>query len=137
MRIDADSSEPDIIYRPAQIRNALSVSGGIGIDTGITLCYPYSMKTAISIPDELFGEIEKFAKGGGGKGTGYFFTGIVRPVVLQPEQKLYHPAERRHHTVDNHCNQEAGLPTPSNYRIVIDIGITIGHTISMTDMGKP
>lgn len=34
----------------------------IKIDMGITLCYPYGMKTAISIPDQLFEEVEKFAQ---------------------------------------------------------------------------
>lgn len=32
------------------------------IDNGITICNTYSMKTAISIPDELFKKIEKVAK---------------------------------------------------------------------------
>jgi len=32
------------------------------IDVGITICYPLGMKTAISIPDELFQEIDKYAK---------------------------------------------------------------------------
>ena len=34
----------------------------MGIDKGITLWYLPSMKTAISIPDEIFREIEKFAE---------------------------------------------------------------------------
>lgn len=34
----------------------------VGIDRSITLCYPFSMKTAVSIPDEIFREVEKFAK---------------------------------------------------------------------------
>lgn len=37
-------------------------SNSQGIDSGITLCYPSVMKTAISIPDEIFKEVEKFAK---------------------------------------------------------------------------
>jgi predicted CopG family antitoxin len=32
------------------------------IDISITFCYPFSMKTAISIPDDIFRELEKFAK---------------------------------------------------------------------------
>ena len=32
------------------------------IDSGITFCYPNSMKTAISVPDKIFKEVEKFAK---------------------------------------------------------------------------
>lgn len=32
------------------------------IDNGITVCNTYNMKTAISIPDELFKKIEKIAK---------------------------------------------------------------------------
>ena len=34
----------------------------LGIDIGITIRYLLSMKTAISIPDELFKEVEKFAQ---------------------------------------------------------------------------
>ena len=33
-----------------------------GIDISITICYPTGMKTAISIPDDIFRELEKFAK---------------------------------------------------------------------------
>jgi len=33
-----------------------------GIDISITFCYPLGMKTAISIPDDIFRELEKFAK---------------------------------------------------------------------------
>ena len=33
-----------------------------GIDISITICYSFSMKTAISIPDDIFRELEKFAK---------------------------------------------------------------------------
>lgn len=32
------------------------------IDSGINFCYPKSMKTAISVPDKIFKEVEKFAK---------------------------------------------------------------------------
>lgn len=32
------------------------------IDKGITFCYLLGMKTAISIPDEIFKEVEKYAK---------------------------------------------------------------------------
>ena len=34
----------------------------ICIDKGITFSYPKSMKTAISIPDNIFREVEEFAK---------------------------------------------------------------------------
>lgn len=33
-----------------------------GIDNGITFCYPLSMKIAISIPDKIFKDVERFAK---------------------------------------------------------------------------
>jgi metal-responsive CopG/Arc/MetJ family transcriptional regulator len=33
-----------------------------GIDFGITSCHNGNMKTAISIPDEIFREIERFSK---------------------------------------------------------------------------
>ena len=33
-----------------------------GIDISITIRYPFSMKTAVSIPDDIFRELEKFAK---------------------------------------------------------------------------
>ena len=33
-----------------------------GIDNGITYWYTFSMKTAISVPDEVFREVDKVAK---------------------------------------------------------------------------
>ena len=43
-------------------RSSEDMNVEIGIDKGITLCYLSGMKTAISVPDEIFREIEKFAE---------------------------------------------------------------------------
>ena len=46
-------------------------------------------------------------------------------MALRSEQKLYHPAERCYHTVGDHRNKQADFPIPGNYRIRIDIVITL------------
>jgi predicted transcriptional regulator len=45
-----------------QAFEAVSLKSKFGIDLGIIFCYIFCMKTAISIPDEIFKQVEKFSR---------------------------------------------------------------------------
>jgi metal-responsive CopG/Arc/MetJ family transcriptional regulator len=59
-----------------------------GIDNGITMKYTNFMKTAISVPDEMFKEIEKVAKERRSSRSDVFVTAVREYLEKRKSRKL-------------------------------------------------
>ena len=59
-----------------------------GIDIGMTTGYTYSMKTAISVPDAIFNEVDKVAKESHSSRSEVFVTAVREYLEKRKSKKL-------------------------------------------------
>jgi len=82
---------------------AVALSRLVGIDKGITNSYTFGMKTAISVPDDIFKEVNKIAKESG-RSRSEVFVDAVKEYIKRAESR------RMLETINKVCDEVEETP---------------------------